>query len=472
MSKNILVVIPNRGALFYAWALEYALSSNEDRIYLVDVSPWSTRYLYKKIRWLLDVYSYNNNAPALLKKIVNSNSLTLIRRRGFLSRFLRSKAKLSILESNFETSIRSTYARSFGSSKIQMQDIPWLIRNLEKRSYCLVYREIENIIQKQNISLVVTPNGRLVPMAACVQAARNANIDVNLIEYPVEPRNRYCIYEISTHSVLENQKKLESTWNKGLQQNLKITTEIAVARFNHRISQDWSWRMNQNQEILRKAQNYIVFYPTTDYEFGTTQDLEESIDKITQEETFLTAARLCKELELELIVRVHPHSKSDPLVVLEDKFWEPLCKEYGATMISAGSSVDSIELARNSFVNIIYASSIAAEIGYLGWPLVLCSPTYFSHLTKENNGFDLRSLEALIRNPKGLQDSNSLLKFFYYEVMAGEECEHFKIENVHSVFFHEMQVDNPRNHIFYFRRSFASLKNYFNKPTRRLTREG
>lgn len=216
----------------------------------------------------------------------------------------------------------------------------------------------------------------------------------------------------------------------------------------------------------------MVFYATTDYEFGTTQDLDESNDKITQEEAFLTAARLCKELELELIVRVHPHSKGDPLIVLEDKFWEPLCEEYGATMISAGSSVDSIELARNSFVNVIYASSIAAEIGYLGLPLVLCSPTYFSHLTKENNGFDIRRLEALIRNPKGLQDSNSLLKFFYYEVMAGEECQHFKIENVHSVFFNDIRVDNPRKHIFYLRRSFTSIKNYFIKSTGKLTREG
>lgn len=461
MRNKILVVIPNRGAIFYTWCLEFAIAESKNNdVYVLDASRFSSRYYKRSFRWWLDVISMSNPFPRFAKKICERESITYLNNylnAAPLEKFKRSHFKKLEKQNIFQESVRATYALSFGSSNFSYFDVKKKFRERELRSFCRINRLTQSYISRFQISQVVTCNGRLVPQAAVVFAALSMGIKYRLLEYPGPPGQRYCVYENSPHSVNENQMMVKKVWEEAYSNNPKEAIRLAKLSLVSRVENSSREKISSYPLESLNQKKYIAFFPTTDYEFAAIASPRDLRNEFDQRELFKALGDYCLSRDLKLVVRVHPQADSKHLQAKENAIWTALSRELNALCITAEDNLDSLTLARNSKVNVVYASTIALEIAFLGLPLVVCSRTPFSNLIKSNCVLDLEKLADYLEQPPRIQ-SEQLYPFAYFESMAGVIINYFRVINVHEIYVGTTRIDTP-NFIMSLRHKVVEMRN-------------
>lgn len=448
MKKRLLIVIPNRGAIFYAWALEAGRIFRKDgyEIFVLDVSRVNSRYQRSFWKWYVDLVSFKNPAPRTLKSVANDMGfhnidLTDAKR---LSEKLPSVDfwNMTQVREIFERSLRSTFALSFGHSQFATQEIPQIKREYEEATFRGVLDITSKILLTYDIDEVLTCNGRLVPQAAVVASSIVNTKTCKLVEMYGSPNNRFFVYDTTPHDVEEIRKKVLETWGD-VQGRYHAAYEIGVESLKKRIRRGSRTNTHFWRSLNLKRHQYIAFFPSSDYEFAAVASDKQLGNIHTQEEVFKELVRYCREREIQLVVRVHPHADHKFLADRENNLWIERSKKESVICIESQDPVNSIELARNSYVSVTHASSIALELCFLGLPHLITSRTPFFPDSNNNVILDLGLMPTLLNSIPASPYKEEAIRFAYFEEVGGNLMEQFHVEDVHTIYYRGERVDAP-----------------------------
>ena len=386
---RILIVVPNRATFVTAWCYEYALvnSSQGHQVFFLDLARIESRYLSRPWTWKIDNFLERNNIRNILPSVCELSGV----------RFLTiDKSAISHFETDvemyehFELCLRSTYAQLYGGFGIDVNEISPAIKALEEKSYLLASAIVMGSIRKHQIDHVVTVNGRGIIDGASIYSAKRSNCTFTMIEKVTENWNYYSCMKISSQSPSEVYGQILSQIEK-LETNSEDDSEID-SYFKRRQSPENVYARNQSLEMQSRPgrMDYVVFFPTSDYEFSTFDSLEEAPAGSfeDQADAFRALADLCLRENLSLVIRVHPHPKDSSLLKYENAYWRDLASIYGSEVIESENSLRSLSVAKNAVLSVTHNSSIGAELIYEGLPLLITGPTSYGGFFPELLAFN------------------------------------------------------------------------------------
>ncbi len=453
--QRILVVNSNRSSITYSWSLDYARRKKEagHDVFFLDASKLSGYYLLNRLRWSLDILSYKNSFPKFANSFCRNNHIHYIR---FTRNQYRIKhvANKDILDLN--DVLRSQFSLWYGSQSVNTEEIPKKMLQSEVQSYKSTRLVVSKIIDENNIEKLVTINGRFTIEKAVYDLGKEINLPISFLESLSENPKKYEEFDISPHSVAESNDKILSQWKQDFQLNPKIATATAVNHMEERTSPNWKWK-NPGLMKVDTSTPYIAFFPTSDYEFSIL-DIEENLKpKLSQFEVVESLSKIAKDIGLRVVVRGHPQPKEKHVGKTEDELWSTFCAENDIEFISSFDSCDSLKLAKNAYRNVVYYSSIAAEIAYLGYPVIATAPSMYKdsipNITKETPD----EIENFIKKIPNKIPRDSVYPWAYYMKNGGISNKTFDVVGLYEIYFNSKRIDDVKPLLIVIRKSVSFL---------------
>jgi hypothetical protein len=455
--QRILVVNTNRSSITYSWSLDYARQKSEEgnHVFFLDVSKLTGYYLLNKFRWSLDIFAHKNSFPVFAKSFCESNQIRYISFKNLKYKF-RQIDSADIFELN--DVLRSQFSLWYGSQSIEIDEIPKKMLQSEIRSYKGTRMLFLNIIDKFKIEKLVTINGRFTVEKAVFDLGKEMDLPVSFLESLSENPKKYAEFNISPHSIVESNDKIISQWKNEFKLDPEKTTAIAINHLEERTSPSWRWK-NPGPMSLNLSDPYIAFFPTSDFEFSIL-DIEENLKpKLTQFEVVRALSKVAKELGLRVVVRGHPQPKEKHVGIVEDELWSAFCASNDIEFVSSFDSCDSLELAKYAHRNVVYYSSIAAEIAYLGYPVIATAPSIYKDsipgITKET----VHEIEAFIKEKPSKIPRDAVYPWAYYMKNGGNCNQTFDVAGLYEIYFNSKRIDEIKSSIAIFRKSISFISN-------------
>jgi hypothetical protein len=373
---------------------------------------------------------YKESVFSTLRKL-NHPNIEFSRRHLPLSIQLR-RAKDQIVP---EALLRSSYANEFGEQHFPIENLGKKRLNSENLSFYITNRIVLKICKEFEPTRIVTVNGRFVIDGAVVNIAKILELELHLLEATSENLGYLSISTISSQSVEENQKMINEVWkNRG---------EVLFRESGSReLENTIEFLRNKRKGYERKIVNatlgkkYVTFFPTSDYEFAAHDQSErKSFFFPNQVDAVTAVAECCRESNMTLIIRAHPHVKGSILGQKEDQIWGGFASLHGCEYIPSTSSVNSYELANNAHVNFTYISTIGAEIAWLGLPIGILGETPYSPYVPELQASSNNDVRKLILSPKILKDNLKLLPWAYFMSTGHTALEFIEMHSVDEILF-------------------------------------
>ena len=455
MVQRILVVNSNRSSITYSWSLDYARQKSEEGydVFFLDASKLSGYYLLNKFRWSLDVLSYKKSFPVFAKSFCKSNQIKYIRYANAKSKN-RHISRKDVHDLN--DVLRSQFSLWYGSQSIKIEEIPRVMLESEVRSYKISRSILKKMITQFKIEKLVTINGRFTIEKAVYDLGKEFKIPVSFLESLSENPKRYEEFQISPHSIVESNQKIASQWQSDFKLDPEKAKAIAEQHMEERTSPNWKWK-NAGQMNTNVSDPYIAFFPTSDYEFSIL-DIEENLKpKLTQFEVVESLSKIAKDIGLRVVVRGHPQPKEKHVGKIEDQIWRTFCTENEIEFISSFDSCDSLTLAKHAQRNVVYYSSIAPEIAYLGYPVIATAPSIYAdsipNITKET----VDEIEVFIKKLPISIPRESVYPWAYYMKNGGVSNQTFDITGIYEIYFNSKRIDEERSAISQIRKSMSFL---------------
>ena len=124
--------------------------------------------------------------------------------------------------------------------------------------------------------------------------------------------------------------------------------------------------------------------------------------------------------------------------------------------ISAFDSYDSLELAKNAHRNVVYYSSIAAEIVFLGYPVIATAPSIYSESIPDITKKTADEIEIFIKSEPPSVPIESVYPWAYYMKNGGNSNKTFEVAGPYEIYYELNRIDEPRSSINRIR-NFVSL---------------
>ncbi|MBH9538453.1 hypothetical protein [Novosphingopyxis sp. YJ-S2-01] len=179
---------------------------------------------------------------------------------------------------------------------------------------------------------------------------------------------------------------------------------------------------NQTRGMLPhniRSHSIVTMFTSSEDEFFAVRDTADFGVFQSQMEIALVAARLCTELGITFVIRLHPH------LALKNDSWrrnwdlEELMAT-GATVILPDAPVDSYALVDASQAVITCGSTVGVEAAYIGRPSLMIGETYATALGICHRADTVSELKAFLRAPAPRADAKAnALKFASYQATSG-----------------------------------------------------
>lgn len=454
-----------------AWLLEYGTRLKEEgysEIFVIDLAWNQARYFMKRSAKLIDNLSTYPRTNSQIKKTVEKLGLELINQSEYSHLVINKSGNLTpVSRSVLEKAIRSSYSRYFGSSLIQLSNLPDSIIKGEERSFHATVSIMEHLFKKYGFNLFVTVNGRFTVDAAVLNFAKQNGIDSKALERAPRSLNAYLEFSDSVHSVRERQQLVNEFWSSN--ENVH-KTELAQNWLEHEFNSQSSWHRLQDLQIEEKflTENYWVYFPTSDWEFSPFSDKVREGEFSDQFEAFETICKLSKELGKKMYVRGHPHPDDLEAAIHEDNLWSKIAQEQGACYIASNSSENSLKMAEFAEMNFTHESTIAVECLWHDFPIVVTGHTPYTHLVREFFAPNSTLLEKLVIGDRKIANIENLHPWAYFQSRAGEELEIFKVINYKEVLFYGQYFLRPNVPLILARQFYVKGKVLFSRTIKKL----
>jgi hypothetical protein len=471
-----VLILANHIPNMCAWMVEYASHLKKENVFeiiFVDLAWQQSRYFMKKTAKFIDNFSTIPSVDYQLRKSLEELNIHLVNLETMgIKRFQPDDAApLDTRRDIFETSVRGSYARNFGSSQITMNNLSQQVIKAESISFKSTKRIMEELNQKMDLQLIVTTNGRFPVDAAIIDHSKLNSISSIALERAPRGLDFYLEFHESVHSIRERQCKVNEFWNAN--QSIAVR-EKAINWATQKLGTESSWHQLQAAEAPENLSDeaYWAFFPTSDWEISPFSDTHgNQLRFMNQIEAFRAVSELAKLKQIKLIVRGHPQPDDFEAAFHEDSLWREITDLEGATYIGCNSDVNSMKFAQNAKLNFTFESTVAAECVWRGFPIILLGETPYSHLIPSVAKFTKSEVLQFIDSPMPNVDREALLPWAYFESESGNAMNHFQVHKYDQVFFEKKAFLKPNRIIEVLRNSFVRIKTIFFLRIRKIIAE-
>lgn len=298
-------------------------------------------------------------------------------------------------------------------------------------SYATVFNAAMVALRLEQPDVALVYNGRLLHEAAVVHAGRELGIETIIAEVG---RNHQSIslYAESPLDLPNHTKRLLTAWAQAARSGDEYRRQLAAQWFSRRRpSPDAVNRFVGRQQIgvvpaRRAGVRRVTFYTTSTDEYQSTGP-DWTSPYGTQDEVLKRLSERARyDRQLELVVRVHPHTiKKNRLDQQVDADFLRSLGEH-VRIIPADSACDSYSLAESSDLVLSMCSTMVVEAAFLGIPSMPLGPAPYSDLI---GCVSLNSVEdSLYTEMSGetiCQRKEQALIYGFYEATFGIPLKYF-----------------------------------------------
>jgi hypothetical protein len=432
--KVLIIAIPSYHPFVIATCLEFALRNIQEgkRIIVINLAWLLPDYYRKNFSRYADNFSFKPPVNYAIKSWCKTYEVPYFEPK-FTHKFSRdfSRINSSFIESIFEVTLRSVHSKSFGTKDFNINKINRTLRFSNRNSFTSVLdylHEFFLINSHIQVDKIVTVNGRFLIDSAVVLYCKLNDTKYSVLETVTSDWNNFIEFEIGIHNLSEAFELMMDQWHTDYSIDPIKTSNIAVGHMEKRLSNTWSWNpgLGDGKDITPVDKKFVTFFPSTDWEFGVYEYLNDIGHISTQHEVFRWVAEFCQANNYCLIVRVHPHPNNPRIAEIENTIWEKLTIMYGGILIKSNDSINSHKIAKESFFNIVYQSSIGAEFLYLGYPTIITRKTLYTLLVPESEATTKEQFNNLIKSYPIINDRKRLLPWAYFSENGGTQLNFFK----------------------------------------------
>jgi hypothetical protein len=461
MAPKILIVIPNRSKFVTAWCYENAfrLISEGNRVAILDLAKYDLRYFGNNLYWFYDNNLIEKND--IRKTVVND-----LKKVGVV--FLKPNKILTDLNattlkdsdvSYFNAMIRSAYAWHYGSSKFEHYLLNQKLLDRERRNFAFILNNLRSFLRNEVYDHIFTINGRTQIDSCVVRCAQELNIQYSLIEKTSYNWKYYSVHKKAPQDIDELEEKILMNY-KLMQKNQSqfeldaMAEEYFSAGLGDFSENPWEQLHKHKLAAHLDYSEHAVFYTGSDYEFAIedsiangkitfedkTNFFQQANNSLNQVNAFKTVMDECRNLQMKLLVRIHPHPKGSHLHETDGKLWEKVCRENGVDFISSENETDSIEIAKQAKVNIVFRSSIAIKIIYLKLPCIILGKTEFNSLVPKLCVSSKDGLVNLLRKPQ-IVNPNSIIPWALYMAFGEIKIKYFEFYSEQKILYGGIEMN-------------------------------
>jgi hypothetical protein len=325
-------------------------------------------------------------------------------------------------------------------------------------SFIKGYETLQKINIKSKYTHIVLINGRDAFGAGCQLLAYTKKIKVFCLEHGLNSKQypRYGVwYGNMHHWKVRHREALRVRYSN----ESKFTKDYATKLIQEQYllnSKWWEGRTTKIPILNSNGGKSICFFTSSEKEtttFPSSLSNNNDLDKSDQSSALKMIYEVAEKLDIDLIIRMHPNFSKNRIAKRERKFFYDLTKSWkNTTLIYNNNAINSFELAKKSWINFTFRSSIGAELEALNLPVYYMAPTTWG-------GKDSR---LLIKNKKQLSKllSSSSREYFKptsdYQLFAAYNSEQgqeykfieFREQNSHkkeyAILINDLELDVPR----------------------------
>lgn len=340
---------------------------------------------------------------------------------------------LSASLTNFQIEvIRARISQTMGTKYFEFSTVP--LYHLGKQ----IFRTL--LASKSVLQLNLSPsedslalyNGREPIEAVWIRQFKDLKCGVEIFER-ASTDSKFAIFEVSPHFHPEWWRMIERFDQEHQTQSTEdIMCDQTYLRnkllgFDSYLGEKWSQYYVGETESAVVEGNYVIFYSTSSHEYSPIAEFNSSLGFSDQFESVRMLSKICKSLEIKLVIRRHPNSLS-PLdrKDYEKKEWCQLADE-NTIIFDPNSKVDSHTLARKAHVCFVWRSGIGVETIALGVPTYAMGTAKWATEAHFRTWSESDIIHA-IENPKPA-NIKLLSRYISFMARGGENLLYFKTIN-------------------------------------------
>lgn len=241
----------------------------------------------------------------------------------------------------------------------------------------------ERILVTLRPNEVVVSNGRLLEQGAIVETCRELQIPVSFHEVGGRSGRRYFWQEWSPHDVKRRGSQALKVWDSLSSSERRSAADRILEKLQRAekfggLDPVLTGKRTSELPKHNPSSPLVVFFSSTELEFRHNQFLPQ--DGLSdQYQGVIALSRECRNLDWNLIVRVHPNvAKSSraekrrwDVALGRDMMWGQVC--------ASDSGVDTYRLLRDADLVVVWHSSVGLEAVYRRIPTICLTESLYLH---------------------------------------------------------------------------------------------
>jgi hypothetical protein len=321
----------------------------------------------------------------------------------------------------------NTIIESYGS--MNLQKIKRSIRGLriihkEIRTSNKMYSQLSRL-NIHDYQKIVTVNGRFNKNSTVIKWCKTNGLKHNIVEFGTLTKNTFEIYEISPHSMIEAQTKIEKYWHVS---NDSFKIQKANTYFDNMIKGKASSGINFREKMIDgkvpifSDKKICVYFASSEYEYAGINEEIESGKFVSQVEAFRGLLDVLNPNEWDVYLRRHPQKNGNKKFDGEKFLWKEFYGKSNICIIEPDSDIDSISLGISADLIVTFWSTINMEFLARGHQNAInLGPTAWNRLVPSrylSNRSEISSFIAGQQQPVSIKD---VLPWAYFMSSFGKE---------------------------------------------------
>lgn len=326
-----------------------------------------------------------------------------------------------------------------------------------------VYEFSKKCIAEETPDLVYVFNGRFCNQRAVMRAAIELDVEIRIHERGAS-KFRYTANPFMPHDEKRTQQVMLAQWERC--SGTKQSRDDAQRFFEERREgqeQGWkSFNVGQKKNMIPKidsSKKTVTYFSSSDDEFVASGNAYEWTDWKNQFEAVLCLIKLCKNNNIQLFIRLHPHLQEKSIE--DQQKWLSLSSYEDVELIAFDSPVDTYAMIENSDIVVTFGSTVGIEAVYWGKPSITLGPSYYSDIGATYQPRSDLELNRLLVSSDLKVDRERALPYGLYMATFGHRFSYYVPHDLFSGEFlgHDLQkksvtwravrkLENLKNRIF------------------------
>ena len=399
---------------------------------VLDLSFVGERFGVARLKNLLGGYKLRRASIKHLKS--NKIKVTQIRKKIFIT---RTQTKSFVIENSI---VHNSLCSKLESTDLNVIKNSWrgklVLRNeiISSTRVNQILTKLDKKLNMSNYQKIVTVNGRFTKSATVIKYCKDNKYTYGLLEGGGLSKPSFQLFNVSPHSMVEIQEKIDDLWRS----NLNPTKELVAEKFIGDMVLSKSipgvnFRSKTTPNLIPKfgAKKVCVFYASSEFEWIGVADPIPLVYFQNQQDSFRALVNLLDGESWDIFLRRHPKSSTSKIADGEAGIWHEFKELDKVKIIEPESPIDSIALGLKADLIASFWSSINIEFMARGLANVInLGPAAWNRLVPENYLPTIEKLQKFLDNKPDKIEVKKLYPWAYYQAEAGNS---FKIIETNSI---------------------------------------